>query len=200
MKDRVSFALSVLFLMAATYGSAALAGTPPPASPTPSGPKGCDTSESHQWDFWVGYWEVRPRGADKIIAHSLIEKRYAGCAIRENWMPVGKETSGGGGSLSLYDPKRKEWRQTWVDSTGTRVDLDGRFRDDVMTITGSWENFVAPGKDALVAMHYHLEPDGQVRQWAEASTDQGKTWMPSFDFLYRRVTIPSASVVSAASQ
>ena len=38
-----------------------------------------------------------------IIAHSVIEKRYSGCAIRENWMPVGKELTGGGGSLSLYD-------------------------------------------------------------------------------------------------
>jgi hypothetical protein len=50
----------------------------------------------------------------------------------------------------------------------------------------------------LVAMHYRLEPDGQARQWAEASTDAGKTWTPSFDFLYRRVVMPSEHSSAAA--
>jgi hypothetical protein len=150
-------------------------------------PKGCDTPQSRQLDFWVGYWEVRPRGADKVIAHSLIEKRYAGCAIRENWMPLGKETTGGGGSLSSYDARRGAWRQAWVDSSGARVDFEGALEDGTMTITGSWPDFVAPGKDALVRMHYRAEPGGEVRQWAEASTDGGKAWAPAFDFLYRRV-------------
>ena len=150
-------------------------------------PAGCDTPESHQFDFWVGKWEVHPSGADKIIAHSLIEKKYTGCAIRENWMPLGKEVSGGGGSLSLYDAGLKKWRQAWVDSSGTRVDLDGGFADGVMSITGNWAGFAGPGKDALVRMNYQLQPDGQVRQWAQASSDGGKTWTPAFDFLYRKV-------------
>ena len=150
-------------------------------------PAGCDTPESHQFDFWVGKWEVHPNGADKIIAHSLIEKKYAGCAIRENWMPLGKELGGGGGSLSLYEPRLKQWRQTWVDSSGTRVDLDGGFADGVMSITGNWAGFAGPGKDALVRMNYQLQPDGQVRQWAQSSTNGGKTWTPAFDFLYRKV-------------
>ena len=34
---------------------------------------------------------------------------------------------------------------------------------------------------------HELQPDGQVRQWGEASTDNGKTWQPGFDFLYRRI-------------
>ena len=150
-------------------------------------PAGCDTPESHQFDFWVGKWEVHPNGADKIIAHSLIEKKYTGCAIRENWMPLGKELNGGGGSLSLYDSRAKRWRQAWVDSSGTRVDLDGGFANGVMSITGKWENFAGPGKDALVRMQYQLQPDGQVRQWGDSSTDGGKTWQSAFDFLYRRV-------------
>src|SRR5438067_10243772 len=84
-------------------------------------PAGCNTPESHQWDFWIGQWEVHPSGANKIIAHSVIEKKYAGCAVRENWMPVGREVTGGGGSLSIYDPRLNEWRQTWMDSSGSRV-------------------------------------------------------------------------------
>lgn len=168
---------AISLLLPATMAVAA----PPPLPP------GCDTPESHQWDFWVGKWEVHPRGADKIIAHSLIEKKYSGCAVRENWMPVGKEISGGGGSLSTYDVRRKEWRQTWMDSAGSRVQLDGRFANGVMTITGTWENFAGPGKDALVRMKYQKQADGEVRQWADSSADGGRTWKPAFDFLYRRV-------------
>lgn len=156
-------------------------------APKPTAPAGCDTPQSHQWDFWVGKWEVHPNGADKIIAHSLIEKKYAGCAIRENWMPVDRELTGGGGSLSIYDPRRKQWRQTWMDSSGSRVQLDGTFMGGVMTITGTWPNFAGPNQDALVRMKYQTQPDGQVRQWGDSSTDGGKTWKPSFDFLYRKV-------------
>jgi hypothetical protein len=36
-------------------------------------------------------------------------------------------------------------------------------------------------------MNYQKQPDGQVRQWGDSSTDGGKTWSPSFDFLYRRI-------------
>ena len=160
------------------------------AAPPPPGPAGCSTPESKQWDFWVGTWEVRPNGADKVIAHSLIEKKYAGCAIRENWMPVGKEIAGGGGSLSFYDPARKQWRQVWIDSSGTRVDLDGGFKDGVMTIVGEWASFAGPGKSAKVTMRYQLLPNGEVRQWSEASVDGGKSWSPGFDFLYRRAPLP----------
>ena len=168
------FALTTLAL---SVSAAAAAQSPP----------GCHSPESRQLDFWVGKWEVRPRGADKIVAHSLIEKRYSGCAIRENWMPVGKELTGGGGSLSLYDGRRKLWRQAWVDSSGSRADFEGDYADGIMTITGKWDNFAGPGKDALVRMRYQRQPDGQVRQWGDASTDGGKSWSPAFDYLYRRV-------------
>ena len=172
--------VSGIVFAAISSASAVARAAAPPAAP-------CAAPEYHQLDFWVGKWEVHPNGAEKIIAHSLIEKRYTGCAIRENWMPVGKELEGGGGSLSLYDSRLKKWRQTWVDSSGTRVDLDGGFADGIMSITGLWANFAGPGKDALVRMNYQQQPDGQVRQWAEASSDEGKTWQPAFDFLYRRV-------------
>jgi hypothetical protein len=173
----------ILRAILAASATAALA----QASPQPKVPAGCDTPESHQWDFWVGAWEVRPNGVDRIVAHSLIEKKYTGCAIRENWMPLGREISGGGGSLSIYDPRLKEWRQTWVDSSGARVQLDGGYADGVMTITGTWPNFAGPGQDALVRMRYQKQPSGEVRQWADSSTDGGKSWKPAFDFLYRHI-------------
>ena len=177
-------ALIAISILTAGVPAASATQISPPA-PTP--PSGCDTPESHQLDFWVGKWEVHPNGSDKIIAHSLIEKKYSGCAVRENWMPLGKELTGGGGSLSGSDPRSRQWHQTWFDSAGSRAEFAGVFAEGRMAITGNWPNFAGPGKDALVRMMYQKQPDGQVRQWGESSTDGGRTWSKSFDFLYRHV-------------
>lgn len=47
-----------------------------------------------------------------------------------------------------------------------------------MVITGKWGG-------PLVRMTYSKNADGSVRQVGEQSTDEGKTWKPSFDFTYR---------------
>jgi len=165
-----------------TAGPAA-AQTPPPAAAPP--PPACATPEYRQFDFWVGRWDVYPTGAGKLVAHSLIERLYGGCAIRENWMPL---TGGGGGSLSNYVASGKGWRQTWLDSSGARVEFTGGLVGEAMVITGSWPGAVTPGRDALVRMTYTRGPDGSVRQFGEASTDGGKTWAVNFDFTYRPAT------------
>lgn len=142
----------------------------------------CSAPEHRQFDFWVGRWDVYPTGQAKLVAHSLIERLYGGCAIRENWMPL---SGGEGGSLSNYVAREKGWRQTWLDSSGARVEFTGGWNGVAMVITGAWPGAVKPGQDALVRMTYTPSPDGSVRQFGEASTDGGKTWAPNFDFTYR---------------
>ena len=160
----------------------ALAETQTPASLPP---KPCAAAPYRQFDFWVGKWDVYKTGEDKIVAHSLIESLYDGCAIRENWMPLkGQE----GGSLSNYDGPEEGWHQTWVDASGTRVEFTGRYNDEKMMLTGLWRDVAGPGKDGLIRMTYsHLE-QGAVRQFGELSQDEGKSWEPAFDFTYRPVS------------
>ena len=148
--------------------AAAQAAAPPPAPPA------CSEPEYHQLDFWVGRWDVYPTGADKLVAHSLIEKVY-GCAVRENWMPLSNQP---GGSLSVYVPGDKHWEQFWIDSSGTRAFFTGGWNGNAMVISGKWGG-------PLVRMSYSKNADGSVRQWGDQSTDEGKTWKPNFDFTYR---------------
>jgi len=148
--------------------AAAQAAAPPPAPPA------CSEPEYHQLDFWVGHWDVYPTGADKLVAHSLIEKVY-GCAVRENWMPLSNQP---GGSLSVYVPGDKHWEQFWIDSSGTRAFFTGGWNGKAMVISGKWGG-------PLVRMSYSKNADGSVRQWGDQSTDEGKTWKPNFDFTYR---------------
>lgn len=154
----------------------------PALAQTPPAPPACQEPERRQFDFWVGRWDVYPTGKDTLVAHSLIEDLYGGCAIRENWMPLKAQ---GGGSLSSYVPAEGAWRQTWVDSSGARVDFKGGWQGETMVLEGLWPGVLGPGKDALVRMTYSRGEDGSVRQLGEASTDGGKSWQPSFDFTYR---------------
>lgn len=138
--------------------------------------------ERGELGFWVGKWDVFKSGTTTLVAHSLIEKLYDGCAIRENWMPL---VGGPGGSLSAWDPRAKRGHQTWVDATGATVQFDGKLVAGTMTLEGSWVDVLGPGKDGTVRMNYRRNQDGSVRQWGDVSQDGGKTWTPSFDLTYK---------------
>ena len=142
----------------------------------------CTTADHRALDFWVGRWDVYPTGKDKLVAHSLIESLYGGCAIRENWMPL---KSAGGGSLSAWDPSAKEWRQTWIDSSGETVMFEGGMDGAAMVMTAASTSAGGSGKPGRIRMTYTAEPGGAVRQRGEASLDGGKTWQPSYDFTYK---------------
>ena len=164
-----------LALLQAASGQAAQT---PPAPPPPS----CEAEEFKALDFWVGEWDVFPAGSDRQVAESKIEKLYAGCAIRENWMPL---RGRGGGSLSGYDPKTGRWHQTWFGSSPGPVFFEGGPVDGVMAITGVWPGSGPNGEDGLTRMSYSQLEGGAVRQHGEFSGDHGLTWTTTFDFIYR---------------
>jgi hypothetical protein len=111
-----SRAIAILAMLAAISSpDRARAGT------TAAGP--CARAEYRQFDFWIGSWDVYPTGGRQLVAHSLIESVYNRCGLRENWMPL--KTQNSGGSLNIYVSGEKLWRQTWIDSSGARVDFKG---------------------------------------------------------------------------
>lgn len=160
--------------------AAAAAPAPTPAPPTPPG---CDTPQSHQFDFWVGAWDVYPTGGGPLVAHSLVEKLYLGCAVRENWQPL---KGAPGGSLNAWVKKDGGWRQTWIGGGGAWVEFRGGWDGGAMVIQGDWAGAGPNGADGIVRMTYTPAPDGSVRQFGEISSDGGKTWSVSFDLTYRR--------------
>jgi hypothetical protein len=153
------------------------------ASPTAAqavSPSPCDDPAHHQFDFWVGRWDVYgPR--ERLVAHSLIESVY-GCGIRENWMPISGQT---GGSLSIYVPAERSWEQFWIDASGARVVFRGGWNGQAMVIAGIWATSPAVETGRLTRMTYTRNADGSVRQFGEQSGDEGHSWSPAFDFTYR---------------
>ena len=162
--------LHVLSLLSAAQAAAA-------AAPATNAAPACTSAEHRQFDFWLGRWDVYgPKG--RLVAHSLIENVYNGCGIRENWMPLNNQT---GGSLNIYLPAETRWEQFWIDSAGSRAIFTGGWNGSAMVIQGKWGG-------PLVRITYTPNADRSVRQFGEQSTDEGKSWSPSFDFIYRPAT------------
>lgn len=170
--------LPSLLLTQLSMAQAASAAVPPPSPP----PR-CETEAHAAFDFWVGQWDVYPAGGGDLVAHSTIERLHGGCAIREQWQPLG---GGGGSSLSNLDRATGRWHQTWIDASGARVEFEGgATAEGAMVLAGYWPDIGGPGVDGLVRMTYTANADGSVRQHGEVSFDHGLSWSDSFDFLYR---------------
>ena len=105
------------------------------------------------------------------------------CALQENWQGAGPSAVSGS-SYNIYDRATGSWHQTWVDSTGNLLQLDGGLVDGVMVLSGE-----RPGPDGQgIARHrisWTPNDDGTVRQYWEMSLD-GRNWSVLFDGMYRR--------------
>jgi hypothetical protein len=143
-------------------------------------PPDCSAPEHHQFDFWIGKFEVTtPDG--KVAGHNVIESTLGGCALTEHWTGAkGSE----GRSINFYDRQDKRWHQVWIDSSGAPLRLSGAFTDGTMLLEGT----TADQDGGLRHERIRWTPlaDGAVRQHWEASTDGGASWSTVFDGHYVR--------------
>jgi hypothetical protein len=148
--------------------------TPPPAPPAP-----CSAPEHRQFDFWIGDWEVRgPQG--RLVGLNRIEAGYGGCVLHERYRT---ERGYSGERLNAYDAGRRVWHQTWVDSAGLVLLLEGGWRDGRMVLEGRITD--AEGQVAQHRISWTPNSDGSVRQHWE-STDANGRWSTTFDGRYTR--------------
>ena len=92
----------------------------------------------------------------------------------------------GGGSLNAYRPEQKVWKQIWTDSGNSWGVFEGKFENGAMVLSGWWEGVNGPGTKAFTRTTWTRNPDGSVRQFGEARSDDGKTWSAAFDFTYKK--------------
>lgn len=156
----------------------------PPTAPA-GGP--CAAPEYRQFDFWIGDWEVT-QGGDQAGTNSIYPV-YGGCALKENWQGTG-EGGISGSSFNIYDQATQRWHQTWVDSSGSLLLLDGGLVDGSMVLTGQRPTRDGSGQ-ATHRITWTPNDDGSVRQLWEASKDGGSTWSVVFDGHYVRQAQPN---------
>lgn len=140
----------------------------------------CIYSESaRQFDFWIGEWDVfNPQG--QKAGTSAIQQIADGCGILENWTGT---LGGSGKSLNFYDPTSGKWYQYWMGANGIPSRYEGTYRDGAMRYEG--EQPSSGNKIRTRLTFFNLDAN-TVRQLAEQSTDEGKTWTTTYDFKYSR--------------
>lgn len=143
----------------------------------------CASAQHRQFDFWLGDWTVTSNG--EVAGTNRIESIHGGCAIAEHWTSASGDFSGS--SLNLYDQARGVWHQTWVDTTGTLLQLDGGMQDGRMIMSG-----VRPGPGGAELTHritWTPNEDGTVHQHWESRGAEG-SWATVFEGLYRPAGTP----------
>ena len=168
MKTMSLVTMSAIFVGAAP-GSLGAGQPPKPA---------CTDPLNHQFDFWIGHWEVTANG--KPAGSSHIDPILDGCALLENWSSV---QGGAGKSLNFYDLADGLWHQTWIDQSGSALYLAGRFEDGAMRLEGS-----RPASKQQPAIRHRITwtplEGGKVRQLWESSPTDRDEWTVQFDGLY----------------
>ena len=141
----------------------------------------CGDPKAHEFDFWIGEWEVTNIKGGDPVGRNRIEPILDGCVLQENWRGA---SGSAGSSLNFYDTQRRLWRQFWVWREGTTLELQGEFRDGRMVLSGVSKE--PDGKDVLNRITWHDNPDDTVRQQWEISKDDGQRWETIFNGLYRK--------------
>lgn len=139
----------------------------------------CSDSEYRQFDFWIGEWDVvNPKG--DTVGASRIERIEGGCAILENYST---ERGYSGKSINVYNSKKMQWQQFWVDNQGDVLEFAGKLVGNELRYTGE-----SKGKDGKVLhrLTFFRISHERVRQVWEQSTDKGRVWNIVFDGMYHR--------------
>ena len=138
------------------------------------------SDESKQFDFWVGEWDVyNPQG--RKTGTSVIQSIASGCGVLENWTDG---FGGSGKSINFYDPTDHKWYQYWVGQNNAPARYAGAYSDGALRYIG--ESSVVNGKKIIPRLTFFNVDPNTVRQFAERSDDDGKTWTTVYDFKYIR--------------
>ncbi len=140
----------------------------------------CSSPEASQFDFWVGGWELTWNDTSK--GFNSISKAFDGCVIREQF----SDSANGyfGGSLSVYNQKKKVWEQTWVDNAGNFMIFEGRLENGQM-ILGRSVLDTAGNSIQQRMVFLNISSDSLDWRW-ESSADGGTTWKENWFIHYRR--------------
>lgn len=149
----------------------------------------CDSPEAHQFDFWIGEWNINQKIIQKdgnwleTKAHTSVSTILNGCALEEHWkgdvkffwLNMQDVKPMKGFSLRYYDEKEKNWHIYWLDnfnpklgkgSTGNFKDGKGEFFSETST----------PNGNRISRITFSDITDDSVHWDLAISNDDGKKW------------------------
>ena len=140
-------------------------------------------TENHQFDFWVGEWNVVATRDGVSAGSSRIEKILNDCVIQENWTSANPPYQGK--SYNTYNTSLKRWEQFWVDNAQGMIHFYGNVRNGVMDY---WTDELPQPDGRKLKRHLQFTPEGadKLRQFSQGTYDDGKTWFVEYDLTYLR--------------
>jgi hypothetical protein len=107
-----------------------------PRKPGPDRAEVEHLDEAHQFDFWLGEWDLTWDGGGR--GSNTISRILDGQVIQEQFtaFPTSSDDKPFQGlSLSVFVPELSKWRQTWVDSDGSYMEFVGSFDNGKMALS-----------------------------------------------------------------
>ncbi len=148
-------------------------------------PAPCPSAEATHLDFWLGTWDLTWTADDGSDGHGVntITRTLGDCVIREVFAG---DDGFAGESVSVYNPRTEQWRQTWVDNQGGYLLFTGSPDAD-----GTMELRTAPftnpqGNEQVNRMIWLNVTDDSFDWHWQNSTDDGQTWNDLWVIRYAR--------------
>ncbi|MFC7049208.1 hypothetical protein [Emcibacter nanhaiensis] len=147
----------------------------------------CASDDYRRLDFWVGTWRVHWGAGDQAgEGTNVITRSYDDCVIEENF-DGGVSSSGQhfrGMSISIYDQRGEQWRQTWMDNQGGFFDFYGLDLGDEFVFQTK-QSVKKPGV-ILRMLFTDIKPDSLTWRW-QKSEDLGNEWKDLWVIYYERL-------------
>lgn len=145
----------------------------------------CSAPEASQFDFWVGKWQLDWKDPDGTIKNgtNAVNKILGSCVIEENF--TSGDSTFFGKSVSVYNPAKKLWQQTWVDNSGAYLDFTGGMEGDKMILKR--KAVTKKGTEVLQRMVFYGISNSEFYWDWEYSSDEGKTWSLVWKIHYTRM-------------
>ena len=131
----------------------------------------------NQFDFWLGEWDANwgedgkaTNSVTRILDLKIVQEDFVAADLH-------------GMSLSSYDPERRLWCQTWVDSNGTYLDFTGAFEAGKMILA---RDAIVRGEACRQRMVWYDIQEQQFNWNWERSDDGVQTWRTLWQIHYTR--------------
>jgi hypothetical protein len=149
-------------------------------------PSTCDTPQHHQFDFWVGDWQVFDAHTNQLVGFDRVEKHSEGCIIQQNLTLIadlyrrpGVKYRLAGISVNRFDGET--WLEMWADNQWGAIVLRG-----MPDANGSMVLISAiPSRNRDVKLVWEKRPDGTVRILQYVAPAGSGKWEQYGDLIYR---------------
>jgi hypothetical protein len=153
--------------------------------PVPAG-GACDTPQHHQFDFWVGDWQVFDANTQQLVAFDRVEKQSDGCIIQQNlsfltdlYRRPGSKVRLSGISVNRFDGEA--WVELWADNQWGAIAMRGSLDEKGAMVLKS----IIPSRNRDLKIIWEKHTDGTVRILQYVAPAGSGKWDKYGDLLYR---------------